>query len=107
MASSIHEKSPTAEQDITKFDPSKSDALSHSERDEPGDSDNASTDSAWTEATNVPRRRMGLIQVVSLMINQMIGSGVFTTPGIVLLLTGSKYTSLVLWALGGVYTFLR
>jgi amino acid transporter len=50
---------------------------------------------------------MGLIQVVSLMVNQMIGSGVFSTPGVVLLLTGTKYTSLVLWALGGVYTFLR
>lgn len=101
MASSIHEKSPIEEQDTTKFEPSKSDSLSHSERDD------VSIDATWTESTDVPRRRMGLIQVVSLMVNQMIGSGVFSTPGVVLLLTGTKYTSLVLWALGGVYTFLR
>jgi hypothetical protein len=107
MASLIHEKSPIEEQDTTKFEPSKSDSLSHSERDKPGNSDDVSIDATWTESTDVPRRRMGLIQVVSLMVNQMIGSGVFSTPGVVLLLTGSKSMSLVLWALGGVYTFLR
>lgn len=70
-------------------------------------SDTASLGPAWTESTDVPRRKMGLIQVMSLMINQMIGTGIFSTPGYILLLTGSKPLSLVLWAVGGIYTLLR
>ena len=67
----------------------------------------ASADTAFTEATKVPRRNLGYIQITSLMLNGTIGSGVFITPGYVLLLTRSKPISLALWALGGVYTALR
>jgi hypothetical protein len=71
------------------------------------DEDEASLDSGWTEATLVPRRNLGFIQCSALMINQMIGTGVFTTPGYVLLLTKSKPIALVLWLVGGIYSLLR
>lgn len=71
------------------------------------DFDDVSVDAAWTESTDVPRRRLGFIQVSALMINQMIGTGIFSTPATVLLLTGSKPISLALWAVGGIYSFLR
>jgi hypothetical protein len=67
----------------------------------------ASLSTAWTESTDVPKRHMGLTAVVSLMINQMIGTGVFETPGYVLFLTGSKQISLVLWGVGGIYQIMR
>jgi hypothetical protein len=69
--------------------------------------DSMSHSSAWTESTLVPRRSLGFLQCSSLMINQMIGSGIFTTPGYVLLLTKSKPIALALWAVGGIYSILR
>jgi hypothetical protein len=69
--------------------------------------DDISLNSAFTEFTLVPRRNLGFVQASALMINQMIGTGIFTTPGIVLLLTKSKPIALVLWASGGVYSLLR
>lgn len=41
--------------------------------------------------------------VGSLVLNKMVGGGIFTTPGLVLRLTQSKGLSVGLWALGGVY----
>lgn len=79
---------------------------SRAQRGDLDDSDEASLADGWTESTDVPRRHLGFIQVSALMINQMVGSGIFTTPATVLLLTGSKPVSLVLWAVGGVYSFL-
>jgi hypothetical protein len=38
--------------------------------------------------------------------NKQIGTGIFTTPGVVLSLTGSKSISIILWVVGGVHTFL-
>ena len=69
--------------------------------------DTGSINTNWTESTDVPRREMKFLQVFSMMVNQMIGSGIFNTPAYILLLTKSKQLSLVLWFLGGVYTFLR
>lgn len=71
------------------------------------ESENASLDTTFTESTVVPRRSLGFVQCSSLMINQMIGTGIFTTPGFVLLLVKSKQISLVLWAVGGIYSLLR
>ena len=53
-----------------------------------------------------PKKNLGFVQITSLILNSVIGSGIFTTPGYVLALTRSKPISLVLWAVGGVYTAL-
>ena len=60
--------------------------------------------SDWSEAQIVPKRNLGLLQTISLVINLVIGSGIFISPGYVLALTRSKAICLVLWAAGGVYT---
>ena len=51
-------------------------------------------------------RNLGRVQIASLMINTMIGSGILTTPGSVLLSARSKTVAILLWAVGGVYTVL-
>lgn len=68
--------------------------------------DDGSVDTAWSESTTVPRRNLGFVQTTSLMLNATIGGGIFNTPGYVLALTRSKRISLVLWAVGGVYSGL-
>ncbi|OAL45369.1 amino acid transporter [Pyrenochaeta sp. DS3sAY3a] len=68
--------------------------------------DDISVDSTWTESTTVPRRNLGFVQCSALMINQMVGTGIFTLPGLVLLLTKSKPVATALWAAGGVYSLL-
>lgn len=65
-----------------------------------------SFDTRWTESTDVPRRQLGVFPVASLMINQMVGTGIFTTPAYVLLVTKSKPLTLGLFVLGGVYNFI-
>ena len=59
--------------------------------------------------TNAPREAtyLGVIDVFSLIVNKMIGTGIYTAPTTVLLLTGSKQVSLVLWVIGFVYTVMR
>lgn len=47
---------------------------------------------------------MGKLDVASVIFNKMVGTGIFTTPGQVLVFTGSKKGSLVLWAMGGLWT---
>ena len=69
-------------------------------------SDGASVDTAFTETTNIPRRSLGTMDVASLIINQMVGTGIFVTPGLVLSMTKSKPISLVLWAMGGFWSYL-
>lgn len=70
----------------------------------PEEADNISLPSNWSETTNVPKRTLGFIQITSLMINSVIGTGIFNTPGYVLALTRSKPLALSFWALGGIYT---
>ena len=55
---------------------------------------------------NIQRRNLGFTQMTALMINSVIGSGIFTTPGYVLALTKCKWTAFVLWLVGGVSTGL-
>jgi hypothetical protein len=45
--------------------------------------------------------------IVCLIINKQIGAGIYTTPGLVLLLTQNKVGALLLWIFGGLYSFLR
>jgi hypothetical protein len=50
---------------------------------------------------------LGSLDVFSLIVNQMIGTGIYTAPTTVLLLTGDKQLSLGLWAVGFFYTIMR
>lgn len=69
--------------------------------------DDASTaDSKFSESTNVPRRNLRVHDVAALILNKVVGSGIFTTPGLVLALTKDKTTSIVLWVIGGIHAML-
>ena len=45
--------------------------------------------------------------VCSFIVNKMVGTGIYTTPPVVLLLTRSKGEALGLWFIGFVYTLVR
>jgi amino acid permease len=69
--------------------------------------DNKSITSVRSEQTFLQRRDLGMLDVAALIINKQIGTGIFTTPGLVLNLTGSKTVSIVMWFCGGIWAFLR
>jgi hypothetical protein len=50
---------------------------------------------------------LGWFDVFSLIVNKMIGTGIFQAPATVFMLTGSKRVTLGLFACGWVYTILR
>ncbi|KAH8649067.1 amino acid/polyamine transporter I [Xylariales sp. PMI_506] len=50
-------------------------------------------------------RKIGVAGAVFLILNKMIGTGIFSTPSGIFAATGSVGYSLVLWLLGGVFTF--
>lgn len=53
----------------------------------------------------IPEKRMlGYMSTAALIINKMIGTGIFSMPSSVLASTGSKGGSLFLWATGGIMT---
>jgi hypothetical protein len=64
-------------------------------------------DSSSTSGTLKEQTPLNEISVACLIINKMIGTGIYTTPGIVLLLCGNKVLALFLWIFGGVYSYLR
>lgn len=66
------------------------------------DDDSSSTSSKLKEQTP-----LDVTSVACLIINKMIGTGIYTTPGIVLFLCGNKVTALFLWLCGGIYSYLR
>jgi hypothetical protein len=45
--------------------------------------------------------------VTALVVNKMVGTGIFTAPGAVLLATQNKTHAIVFWVLGFLYTVLR
>lgn len=49
-----------------------------------------------------PERRMGLIDGIALTVGLQIGSGIFSSPGVVTFNTGSIGASLLIWLLSGV-----
>lgn len=48
---------------------------------------------------------LGVFACMSLIINKMIGTGIFSTPSLIFALSGNIATSLILWVLGGLVTF--
>lgn len=48
-----------------------------------------------------PERHLGVAAAVSLMINKMIGTGIFSIPSSIYTLTGSVGWALVIWIVGG------
>jgi amino acid transporter len=49
---------------------------------------------------------LGSYDVFALIVNKMIGTGIYTAPSTVLLYTGSKQLSLGLWGVGFFYTIM-
>jgi len=60
-----------------------------------------------TESASVRGADLNAWDVAALIINKMIGAGIFTTPGLVLQLTQNKASSIGLWIAGGAYAFIR
>ncbi|KAF2474440.1 uncharacterized protein BDR25DRAFT_122014 [Lindgomyces ingoldianus] len=61
----------------------------------------------WDERNAiVPRSNLTVIDVAALILNKMVGTGIFTTPGTVLAFTRSKGISVGLWAVGGLWSSL-
>jgi amino acid transporter len=53
-----------------------------------------------------PRTNLTILDVAALVLNKQIGTGIFTTPGAVLLSTQSKGLSIALWAIGGFWSLM-
>ncbi|KAF2624273.1 amino acid transporter [Macroventuria anomochaeta] len=53
-----------------------------------------------------PRPKLTILDVAALILNKQIGTGIFTTPGAVLLSTQSKGLSVALWTIGGFWTLM-
>ena len=47
------------------------------------------------------------MDIFALIVNKMVGTGVYTAPAAVYLLTGNKGLALGLWAVGYVYSIIR
>lgn len=54
-----------------------------------------------------PSQTLGAFDIASFNINKMIGTGIFSTPSTILLLTGNKEITLVMWIAGWAYSNLR
>lgn len=50
--------------------------------------------------------KLSELDVAALILNKQIGTGIFTTPGAVLLSTQSKGLSMALWTIGGFWTLM-
>ncbi|KAI0601190.1 amino acid/polyamine transporter I [Biscogniauxia sp. FL1348] len=50
-------------------------------------------------------RKIGITGAVFLILNKMIGTGIFSTPSTIFASTGSVGVSIILWIVGGVLTF--
>jgi hypothetical protein len=54
----------------------------------------------------VPNANLSILDVAALVLNKQIGTGIFSTPGLVLASTRSKGLSIALWSIGGLWTTL-
>ena len=61
----------------------------------------------WDERNlSAHRPPLTILDVAALILNKQIGTGIFTTPGTVLLSTQSKGLSVALWTIGGFWTLM-
>lgn len=51
------------------------------------------------------KQKLGVTGAVFLILNKMIGTGIFSTPSAIFAATGSVGISLMLWVIGGILTF--
>ncbi|KAK6519180.1 hypothetical protein TWF281_003869 [Arthrobotrys megalospora] len=58
------------------------------------------------ETSSVEIRHLRTRDIVSLVINKMIGTGIYYTPAQVLILVGSKWGALLVWVFGVIYTYV-
>ncbi|KAF4510261.1 hypothetical protein G6O67_002163 [Ophiocordyceps sinensis] len=73
-------------------------------RDNGHGSDNGSHDEGTTYAYSGDRK-LGVLGTVFLILNRMVGTGVFSTPSSIFAATGSVGISLILWLVGGILAF--
>ena len=59
--------------------------------------------SKWTQDHTMEKQHLTTLEAASLIVNKMIGTGIFTTPGMVLALTQNKSLALSFWIVGGLY----
>lgn len=71
------------------------------------DDDNASVVAAPVIIRKETRRDLHALDVACLIINKMVGTGIFAGPFSVLQATNNKRIAIVLWIIGFVYTLLR
>jgi hypothetical protein len=77
---------------------------SHSSR---SDRNQNTNDRKWNENDlPLPTAKLTILDVAALILNKQIGTGIFTTPGAVLLWTQSKSLSVALWTIGGFWTLM-
>jgi hypothetical protein len=50
-------------------------------------------------------RKLGITSSVFLILNKMIGTGIFSTPSGIFAATGNVGVSIILWIVGGIITF--
>ncbi|KAJ5744653.1 hypothetical protein N7533_009523 [Penicillium manginii] len=84
---------------------SKNHQISHesTETDLSSSSDDGSSSSLQVkEAHILQERRIGLLGAISLIVNKIIGAGIFSTPTSIFKLSGSPGLSLVLWVIAGI-----
>ncbi|CAJ2504681.1 Uu.00g120750.m01.CDS01 [Anthostomella pinea] len=72
----------------------------------------ANTDAEYAPATQAVQqyaysesRKIGVTGAVFLILNKMIGTGIFSTPSGIFAATGSVGVSIILWLVGGILTF--
>lgn len=53
------------------------------------------------------RGALGSFDVFALIVNKMVGTGIYTAPATVFLMTGNKNLTLVLFILGFAYSLMR
>ena len=73
----------------------------------PNDHRNFSNVGGQPERALKKQRELVWFDVSCLIINKMIGTGIFVSPAIVVFLVGSKWAALLMWIAGASYSFAR
>lgn len=103
-SSSLSEPERSQYENITRI--SESDAVPNNHPNEMDAQDPEAPMMYQAAAVDEPARPLRWWDVSSLVINKMIGTGIFTAPPAVLILTGNKREALGLWITGFLYTLV-